>query len=111
MGASARSHVHTPFPHIGDGWKNCTEIWCVVRGQLHYVLHKPRGGGYIEVAHVHIFSISGTAGRIALNIGMWVEGHICYACHSSMDGVSLSQCTCARVNPFSISREGLKALC
>ena len=30
-GASARVHVRTPFPDLGNRWEHCAEIWWVVR--------------------------------------------------------------------------------
>ena len=30
-GASARAHVRTPFPYLGNRWAHCAEIWWVVR--------------------------------------------------------------------------------
>ena len=35
MGTFARApHVRAPFPHLGNGWTDCTEIWYVIREEL-----------------------------------------------------------------------------
>ena len=52
--ASARAHVHTPFPYLANGWTHCVQIWCVTinsldksctevryKVQLHVQLHTP----------------------------------------------------------------------
>ena len=31
VGASARAHVRTPFPYLGNRWVHCAEIWWVIR--------------------------------------------------------------------------------
>ena len=28
------SNVHIPFPYLGNGWTDCTEIWCAARGPV-----------------------------------------------------------------------------
>ena len=55
---------------------NCAEIWCVVRDQLAKRFTKVVVGYICTCVRVRtaLFRISGTAERIALYFGMWVEG-------------------------------------
>ena len=51
-GASARAHVRTPFPYLGNGWTDCAEIWYVVRDQLARLLTQNKGGDTSARAHL-----------------------------------------------------------
>ena len=68
-------HVRTcryaPFPHLGNGWTDCAEIWCVVSDPLAMRFTVLRGGVHLHVRTcVPFFRFSGPAGRIALKFGM-----------------------------------------
>ena len=67
-GASARAHVHTRFPYLGNGLADCVKHWCVARAPLPSCITQIRGSVNLHVRtctpHFHI---SGTAGQIALN--------------------------------------------
>ena len=67
-GASARAHVHTRFPYLGNGLADCVKHWCVARAPLPSCFTQIRGSVNLHVRtctpHCHI---SGTAGQIALN--------------------------------------------
>ena len=75
MGRVTRADV-LPFPNLGNDWAVCAEIWFVVRDLLAWRFTKVNGGVRV---HVHtcapLFRISGTAGRIALRLGVWLEDH------------------------------------
>ena len=80
---AARAHVRTRFSCLGNGWTDCAENWYAVRDPLESVLQRSRlAKRFTEVdggVHVHVrpppFRISGTAGRIALKIGVWRGDH------------------------------------
>ena len=73
------AHVCTyrcaPFPYLGNGWTDCAEMWFVVRDPLVWRFIKVNGGTGAG-AHVRThFPYSGTAGRIALQLGVWLGDH------------------------------------
>ena len=73
--ACARADV-PPFPYLGNGWTNCAEIWLVVRAPLAWSFTKVNGGVQVHVRTcAPFFRISGTAGWIALKLGVWLEDH------------------------------------
>ena len=58
-----------PFPHLGNGWTDCAEIWFVVRDSLAWRCTTANGGVQVHVCtNAPLFRISGTAGRIALKL-------------------------------------------
>ena len=64
------------FSYIGNGWTDCAEIWLVVRDPLAWRFTKVDGGVQVHVRTcASLFRISGTAGRIALKLGVWLEDH------------------------------------
>ena len=76
-------HVHTcaradvpPFPYLGSGWTDCAEIWFLVRDPLAWRFTNVNGGVQVHLRTcAPLFCISGTAGRIALTLGVWLENH------------------------------------
>ena len=62
-----------PFSHLGNGWTDCTEIWLVVRDPLAWRFTKVNAGYRCTCAP--LFRIPGTAGRITLKLGVWLEDH------------------------------------
>ena len=65
-----------PFLYIGNGWTDCAEIWFVARDPLALRFTKVNGGVQVHVrTYAPLFRISGTAGRIALKLGVWLEDH------------------------------------
>ena len=67
-------HVRTPFPHLGNDWTDCAEIWYVARDQLARQFTQTKNGVHLHVRTcVSLFHISGTAGQIALKFGMLLE--------------------------------------
>ena len=74
-------HVRTgrvvpPFPHLGNGWTDCAEIWFVVKDPLAWRFTEVNGGEQVHVLTcLPLFHISGTVGRIALKLGVWLENH------------------------------------
>ena len=71
----ARAYV-PPFPHFGNGWTDWAEIWFVIRDPLAWRFTKVNGGVQVRVrTRAAVFRISGTAGRIALKRGMWLQDH------------------------------------
>ena len=65
----------TSVLYLGNGWRDNAEIWRVVRDPLDMSFTLLRGG-----VHLHVrtcapppFRISGTAGRIALKLGMLLD--------------------------------------
>ena len=77
---SEHLHVRTcrcaSFPYLGSGWRDCGEIWCVVRDSLARRLQKYTVGTSVR-AHVQMcpFCNSESAGRIELKFGMWLVTH------------------------------------
>ena len=66
--AQRTAHVQMcPFSHLWKGWTECADIWCVVINKLAPRFTKVEGGVRL---HVCLFRISGTAGRIALKLGV-----------------------------------------
>ena len=39
------ARAHPSFPYLGNGWKDCAENWCVIRGALD--IHFTKDGGYL----------------------------------------------------------------
>ena len=73
-GTSARAHVHTPFPYLGNGWTDCTEIRCLLMNQLamHFIL--ATSGVCLHVLTcVPLFLISGSSGSITLKYGVLLD--------------------------------------
>ena len=71
----ARADV-PPFPYLGNGWTNCAEIWFVARDPLAWRFTKANDGVQVHVRTcTPLFRISGTAGRIALKLGVWLDDH------------------------------------
>ena len=67
--------MRIPFSYLGNGWKYCAKIRFVVRDPLVWRFIKVNGGTGAG-AHVRThFPYSGTAGRIALQLGVWLGGH------------------------------------
>ena len=70
---STPAHVRTPFLYLGNGWADSVELWCVFRDPLAMRFTQTK---CLEHLHVHtcvpLLGTSGTAGRIALNFGLWV---------------------------------------
>ena len=62
MRTCARADV-PPFPYVGNGWTDRSEIWCVVGDPLAKLFGNVYGGTQL---HMHI---SETAGQIALKFG------------------------------------------
>ena len=53
-GTAARVHVCIPYPYIGNGQTNCTEIWCMARRPV--AMHFTQDGrictnAYVTVTH------------------------------------------------------------
>ena len=74
--ASARAHVRglIGVSYLGNCWTDCAEIWCVVRDQLAMLSTLHGGGVRLHVLVCAPLShISGTAGLIALKLGMLLE--------------------------------------
>ena len=46
----ACAHVSTPFPYLGNGWTDCAETLCVIRGSLAMCLTHNGGGGGIRTS-------------------------------------------------------------
>ena len=62
--------------YLGNGWRNCAKIWCVIKDQLPKCFTQVKGGVHLHVCTcVPLFRISGTTGRIALKFGVWLEDH------------------------------------
>ena len=121
FGSSARAHVQcTPVFRVSGTAGRTALIFGAVFGvgllfrhQLGTLLTQIRDGVHLHVCTcavlVHV-RISGTAGRIALNVDMLVEEPASYACCTVtqvMDELPLS----GRAHSFSISREGLDMFC
>ena len=71
--AGARANELT-LSYVGDGWTDCAKIWCVVRSQLSKRFAQVKSWVLLHVRTcVPIFHVSGTAGRIALKFGAWLE--------------------------------------
>ena len=75
-------HLHVrsadvpPFPHLGNGWTDCADIWFVVRDPLAWCFTKVNGEVQVHVRTcAPPFRISGTAGRVGLKLGVWLEDH------------------------------------
>ena len=47
--ASARAHVHTPFPDLANGWADCAQIWFVDRDPLDKCFTHVWGGVHLHV--------------------------------------------------------------
>ena len=85
--AGVHLHVRTcaradvpPFLYLRNGWRDCAEIWCVVKDQLERLFAKVIGGAQLHVrtcerADVPLFRISEKAEMIALTFGVWLETH------------------------------------
>ena len=60
--------------HVGNGWTDCSEIWFVVLDSLAWRFVKVNGGVQVHVRTCEpLFRNSGTAGQIALKLGVWLE--------------------------------------
>ena len=55
-GTAAREHVRIPFPYLGNGWTDCTEIWCVARGPV--AMHFTQDGRFCTNASVTVTHLS-----------------------------------------------------
>ena len=84
----------TPLPHLGTGWTDCTEVWCVVIEKLPWCFTQVKLGyivlgwdAYIRTcARVYLyvrdsFRISEAAGRIVLSIGVVMNQLAMYFVH------------------------------
>ena len=49
-------HVCIPSPYLGNGWTDCTEIWCVVRGPM--AMRFTQDGRFCTSASVTIIHLS-----------------------------------------------------
>ena len=47
--ASARAHVHTPLPHLANGWADCVQTWFVANDPLDERLTQVRCGVHLHV--------------------------------------------------------------
>ena len=56
-GASARAHVHAPFPYLANG-EDCVQVWYMATDSLDRALHKSEVGCICTCARARPFSIS-----------------------------------------------------
>ena len=114
MGGVHRVHLYvrmylradvSPFPHLGNGWTDCAEIWCVVSDPLARHFIKVNAGVQVHVrTYALLFRISGTAGWIALTFDVWLLDQ--QQCVFFWGGgiTSGAHCTYARAHHFFISQ-------
>ena len=99
-GTAARAH---PSSYLRTGWTDCAEIWYAVRDTLAERLQTDPLGKHLKrqcwstrtrATCAPPFRISGTAGRIRLQIGGWllVKGPL--AIHFTQNGGHLPELTC-----------------
>ena len=110
LGTSTRAHMRTPFPHLWNGWPDCTESGCVAREPLVMRFTQTKVGLELHVRTcIPLFIILGIAGHIAHGGG----GSTSYVCYTSLGWV-IFIFTCARANAldkgihtyrFSVSQE------
>ena len=71
----ARGNV-PPFPYLRNGWTDWAQIGYVVRDPLAWRFTKVSGEVQVHVMTcAPLFRIFGTAERIALKLGVWLEDH------------------------------------
>ena len=60
--------------YLLNGWTDCAEIWCMVRDELAMRFTPLMGRVHLHVRTcAPLFRISGTAGRIVLKFGVWLD--------------------------------------
>ena len=52
----ASEHVRIPFPHLENGWTDCTETWCVARGPV--AMHFTQDAIFCTNASVNVTHLS-----------------------------------------------------
>ena len=55
-----------PFPHLGNGWTDCAEVWYVLSNPLARLFQQVKGESQLHVRTP--FRVSETAGRIGMNL-------------------------------------------
>ena len=70
------AHVRSPFPYLGNGWRDCAEIWCVLMGPIAMRFVGITSGAHCTCARAHhYFYISVAAGRFVLKFGVLLDTH------------------------------------
>ena len=73
-GASARAHVRTPFPCLGNCWVHCAEIWWVIRVPVAMCFMQVFGWTPLHVRTCTPYlRISRTDCPIALKFDVWLD--------------------------------------
>ena len=97
-GKFARAHLRTPLSHLGNGWTDFAEIWCIAQALAGICLN--------EATFVTPFHISGAAGEVLLKFGLWIGPHHSYVFYTSQRVHTLSASMC----PYSVFWKHLDAL-
>ena len=72
-GTAARAQASTPFPYVGNGWTDCTEVWCVIREPLAIPFTRIKWNIFLR-AHVRTtFPNPVNAGRHVLKFGVFLD--------------------------------------
>ena len=73
-GASARAHVRTPFPCLGNCWVHCAEIWWVIRVPVAMCFMQVFGWAPLHVRTCTPYlRISRTDWPIVLKFDVWLD--------------------------------------
>ena len=81
--AGLQLHVHTVFPHLGNGWTDCAEIPCVVMGPAAMRFIGITSGAHCTCARAHNFSYLSNRGTLCCEI-WFVVRHALIVCFTQV---------------------------
>ena len=89
-GTAAREHVRIPFPYLGNGWTDYTEIGCVVRGPVLPSKGKKGISSVLSIALTPFFPLDG---RVAMRFTQ--DGRFCTNASVTVTHLSTSIRSCS----------------